>query len=175
MVRTGGRSGAHRAVSQQCHVSMLSAPATMPATSALTLAPALAPLSVGTVRCSSANTGRPHCWANATIGTSRRRTPDWGHRSSPTLRAECEIVASTRCPSLWPNVILEKSHSSATTGHFGVTTHFAVHRIGGSRLRGRGSAAGPPAPGKRPGGSARDWSSPETGPPHLRGPGCRSR
>ena len=35
--------------------SMLSAPATMPATSEVTFAPALAPLSVGTLRCSSAN------------------------------------------------------------------------------------------------------------------------
>ena len=49
---------------------MLSAPATMPATSELTFAPALAPLSVGTLRCSSANAARPHCWAKATIGTS---------------------------------------------------------------------------------------------------------
>ena len=37
---------------------MLSAPATIPATSALTFAPALAPLSVGTLRCSSANAGQ---------------------------------------------------------------------------------------------------------------------
>ena len=49
---------------------MLSAPATMPATSALTFAPALAPLSVGRLRCFSANAARPHCWANDTIGTS---------------------------------------------------------------------------------------------------------
>ena len=25
---------------------------------------------------------------------------------------------------MWPNLILEKSHSSTTTGHFGATTHF---------------------------------------------------
>ena len=49
---------------------MLSAPATMPATSEVTFAPALAPLSVGTLRCSSANAGKSHCWANETIGTS---------------------------------------------------------------------------------------------------------
>ena len=49
---------------------MLSAPAIMPATSALTFAPALAPLSVGTLRCSSVKVLRPHCWANAAIGTS---------------------------------------------------------------------------------------------------------
>jgi hypothetical protein len=38
--------------------------------------------------------------------------------------AECEIVASTRCPSLWPNVILEKFHSFTTAGHFAFATHF---------------------------------------------------
>src|SRR4029079_1285309 len=56
-------------------------------------------------------------------GPARRTTPDSGRRRSPTLRADYEIVASTRCPSLWPNLILEKSHSSTTTGHFAATTH----------------------------------------------------
>ena len=49
--------------------SMLSAPATMPATSEVIFRPALAPLSVGTVRRSSANAASSHCWANATVGT----------------------------------------------------------------------------------------------------------
>ena len=61
----------HRPVSQQCHVvEHSSAPATMPATSEVIFRPALAPLSVGTIRRSSANAPRPHCCANATIGTS---------------------------------------------------------------------------------------------------------
>jgi hypothetical protein len=50
--------------------SMLSAPATIPATRALTFAPALAPLSVGTLRCSSANSASPHLWAKTAIGIS---------------------------------------------------------------------------------------------------------
>ena len=58
--------------------SMLSAPATIPATSALTFAPALAPLSVGTLRCSSANAGRPHWRANATIGTRPAQDTKFG-------------------------------------------------------------------------------------------------
>ena len=57
---------------------MLSAPATMPATSALTFAPAWAPLSVGTLRCSSANAGRSHCWAKAIIGTSPAQDTTFG-------------------------------------------------------------------------------------------------
>ncbi len=55
-------------------------------------------------------------------GPGQHTTPDWGRRRSPTRRVDCEMVASTRCPSLWPNVILEKSHSPTTTGHFGFTT-----------------------------------------------------
>ncbi|WP_211281144.1 TIGR02391 family protein [Rhodococcus opacus] len=33
------------------------------------------------------------------------------------------MVASTRCPSSWPNCFCEKFNSSTTTGHFAVTTH----------------------------------------------------
>ena len=58
--------------------SMLSAPATMPATSEVTFAPALAPLSVGTLRCTSANAGRSHCWAKAIIGTSAAQDTRFG-------------------------------------------------------------------------------------------------
>ena len=50
--------------------SMLSAPATIPATSAATFAPACAPLSVGTVSCSSTSARRPARSANASTGTS---------------------------------------------------------------------------------------------------------
>jgi hypothetical protein len=50
--------------------SMLSAPATIPATSEDTFNPAFAPLSVGTLRCSSANRCSPADRANATIGTN---------------------------------------------------------------------------------------------------------
>ena len=71
----------------------------------------------------SANAARPHCWARRPIGTSPAHDTRLGSSKMPTLRADYEIVASTRCPSLWPNLILEKSHSSTTTGHFAVTTH----------------------------------------------------
>jgi hypothetical protein len=50
--------------------SMLSAPATMPATSAATFAPACAPLSVGTVSCSSTKRRSPTRSANVATGTS---------------------------------------------------------------------------------------------------------
>ncbi len=50
--------------------SIESAPATIPATSEATFNPALAPLSVGTVRCSSARTGSPAAEARARTGTS---------------------------------------------------------------------------------------------------------
>ena len=50
--------------------SMLSAPATMPATSEATFNPELAPLSLGTVKCSSARSRRPADSANASAGTS---------------------------------------------------------------------------------------------------------
>ena len=49
---------------------MLSAPATIPATNEDTFNPALAPLSVGTLRCSSASDRSPARSANPTIGTS---------------------------------------------------------------------------------------------------------
>ena len=48
---------------------MLSAPATIPPTRDPILRPALAPLSVGTLRCSSARVSRPLACANAITGT----------------------------------------------------------------------------------------------------------
>jgi hypothetical protein len=62
--------------------SMLSAPATMPATRAVTFPPALAPLSAGTLRCRSANTASPASVANLTAGT--RPADDTRFRSSNT-------------------------------------------------------------------------------------------
>jgi hypothetical protein len=50
--------------------SMLSAPASIPATSDDTFNPALAPLSVGTLNQSRANCASPAESANASIGTS---------------------------------------------------------------------------------------------------------
>ena len=50
--------------------SIESAPATIPATSDDTFSPAFAPLSVGTVRCSSANSRSPARSASASAGTS---------------------------------------------------------------------------------------------------------
>ncbi len=50
--------------------SMLSAPATIPATNEATFNPAFAPLSVGTLRCWSASLARPADRARASSGTS---------------------------------------------------------------------------------------------------------
>ena len=50
--------------------SIESAPATIPATSEATFNPAFAPLSVGTVRCSSASSRSPARSASASTGTS---------------------------------------------------------------------------------------------------------
>lgn len=50
--------------------SIESAPATIPATREVTFNPAFAPLSVGTVRCSSANSRNPADSANPIAGTS---------------------------------------------------------------------------------------------------------
>ena len=50
--------------------SMLSAPATIPATNAATFSPACAPLSVGTVSCCSARARSPTRSASASTGTS---------------------------------------------------------------------------------------------------------
>ncbi len=50
--------------------SMLSPPATIPATSEVTFSPALAPLSLGTVRCSWARARNPADSASASSGTS---------------------------------------------------------------------------------------------------------
>jgi hypothetical protein len=49
--------------------SMLSAPATIPATSEATFSPAFAPLSVGTLKCSSASSRSLADAANAIPGT----------------------------------------------------------------------------------------------------------
>lgn len=103
--------------------SMLSAPTTIPATRALTFAPAWEPLSVGNLRCASANIARRHFWAKVATGTSPAHDTRLDSSKRRSYGPDCEIVASTRCPSLWPNKILEKSHSSTTTGHFAFTTH----------------------------------------------------
>lgn len=49
--------------------SIESAPATIPATSDMTFSPAFAPLSVGTLKCSSASSRSPADSANLTTGT----------------------------------------------------------------------------------------------------------
>jgi hypothetical protein len=63
-----------------------SAPATIPATSEATFNPAFAPLSVGTLRCSSASSRRPATDAKATTGTS----PADDTRFGSSNRAEIE-------------------------------------------------------------------------------------
>src|SRR6185436_18981334 len=82
-------------------------------------------------------------WPVRPPGPAPRTTPSSDHRRPLRLPGECEIVASTRCPSSWLNVILEKSHSSTTTGHFAFTTHPHPFHIGGSRLSESNQPASP--------------------------------
>ena len=65
----------------------------------------------------------PHAGPTRPPGPARAADTRLGSSNSRPRRVGCEIVASTRCPSLWPNVILRKSHSPTTTGHFDVKTH----------------------------------------------------
>ena len=50
--------------------SIESAPATIPATREVIFKPALAPLSVGTLRCSSPKACSPAAWVSLTMGSS---------------------------------------------------------------------------------------------------------
>ena len=77
---------AHPAVAQQGHVVDAVRAGDIPATSETTFSPALAPLSVGTLNRSCANSASPAESARASIGTSpAEATPDSGHRRPPTL------------------------------------------------------------------------------------------
>ena len=67
--------------------SMLSAPATIPATSEATFNPALAPLSPGTLRCSSASSRSPARSANASTGTSPAVDTRFGSSNATDVRA----------------------------------------------------------------------------------------
>jgi hypothetical protein len=67
--------------------SMLSAPATMPATSEVTFNPALAPLSVGTLRCSPARSANPARCANAMAGTKPAADTRFGSSNATDIRA----------------------------------------------------------------------------------------
>ena len=102
---------------------MLSAPAIIPATMDPIFRPGLAPLSVGTLRCSSASSSSPDCSAKAMIGT--RPAYDTRLGSSNRAAATGRVWDSCICesPSSWPNSILKKSHSSTTAGHFASKTH----------------------------------------------------
>jgi hypothetical protein len=66
--------------------SMLSAPATMPATSDVTFNPALEPLSVGTDRCRSASAANPASRANATTGTKPAADTRFGSSNTAATR-----------------------------------------------------------------------------------------
>ncbi len=68
--------------------SMESAPATIPATSAVTFDPALAPLSLGTVRRSSASTRRPAASASATTGTRPADDTRFGSSKTADIAAD---------------------------------------------------------------------------------------
>jgi hypothetical protein len=68
--------------------SMLSAPATIPATSEATFNPGFAPLSVGTVRCASASRRRPADSARASTGTSPADDTRFGSSNTADVRAD---------------------------------------------------------------------------------------
>src|SRR3954453_10044591 len=78
--------------------SMLSAPATIPATREVTFGPAFAPLSVGTDRWSWASSWSPAERDDAMIGPAQPTTQDSDHRTLPTSPRTCEKVSPTRCP-----------------------------------------------------------------------------
>jgi len=66
--------------------SMLSAPATIPATSEATFRPAFAPLSVGTLICSSASFRRPARSASASSGTRPAGDTRFGSSNTADVR-----------------------------------------------------------------------------------------
>ena len=67
--------------------SMLSAPATIPATSEATFNPALAPLSPGTLRCSAAKRESPAASANARTGTRPAEAIKFGSSNTASVAA----------------------------------------------------------------------------------------
>jgi hypothetical protein len=67
--------------------SMLSAPATIPATKEATFNPALAPLSPGTLKCSPANLDRPAKSASANTGTSPDADTRFGSSNTAAVAA----------------------------------------------------------------------------------------
>ena len=82
---------------------MLSAPAIIPATVDPIFRPALAPLSVGTLRCSSASSSSPDCSAKAMIGTS----PAYDTRLGSSNRAAATGRVWDSCICEMPFVVAE--------------------------------------------------------------------
>ncbi len=121
--------GAHRPVSQQRHVLDAVGPGDHARDQRGHLRPGVGAL-VG--RHAQVHVGQRRQVTLLGQGDHRDRTAQdtrFGRRRLPTRRVEYERVASTRCPSSWPNVIVEKSHSSTTTGHFGSDPpHLQRHR-----------------------------------------------
>ena len=72
--------------------SMLSAPATIPASSEATFKPAFAPLSPGTVRCSPANLDRPgYLWCGSHCHRQNGPPPDRDIRESQGRFTRCPV------------------------------------------------------------------------------------
>src|SRR6478736_4364083 len=71
--------------------SMLSAPATMPATRAVTFPPAWAPLSAGTLRCRSANTASPVAALFAADEDERRGLPSAVRAEEPVTQPDWDV------------------------------------------------------------------------------------
>jgi hypothetical protein len=89
---------------------------TMPATIEVTLAPAWAPAPPGTVTRSLASSARQPAQPVASPAPNRRTTRDSTHRTSPTPRPACEMLALVRCPLDHSDVFLRKIHPPWSEG-----------------------------------------------------------
>lgn len=87
--------------------SMLSAPATIPATNAGILTTVFAPADPGTVRCSATSWCSPDCSANAGTGARPAADTRLDHRKPPR---RCAKLASTGCPCRSKMCTRRKSH-----------------------------------------------------------------
>jgi len=102
--------------------SMLSAPATIPATNADTFNAALAVPSPVRVSVSATRSPNPARCANDITGANHRTTRDSGHRIPQRSPTVCEKLASNGCSFARLNLTLDKPHSPSSEGHSSVTT-----------------------------------------------------
>lgn len=132
--------------------SMQSAPTTIPPISEATFSPALAPLSVATVRCLSQDRAARRPRPARAPGPAHQPRPDSDRRTSQTSREEYERVASARCPACRGRIVA--SRTPILPPHKGILTSRRAHPTdpaGGSGFSGArtlglaGGHAGPAA------------------------------